>query len=220
MDMLRGLRSSSFKKTRKMAREKWKQEIDNLDTSAEKLYEDCLQTLKARFQGEGKEVFYRSFENAYRQIYYKRKENKNRYWSTAALVLLALGTFGSGTVAAASLFSIVKTFLLLLKESNGSVMMAFVQTSSPLFLVLFLALGFLAACLFTEFDRRNYKGSWVRHSAAYHRLNITMIRFLSSLMGEEDFMKDILRILEANITSFESGIDNSQSADIRTKNVD
>lgn len=203
-----------------MAKDKWRQEIDNLNISEEKLYEDCLQILKVRFHGEGKELFYRSFENAYRQIYYKRKGNKKRYWSTATLVLLVLGTGGSGTVAAASLFSIVNTSLSALIESDGSILVTFLQSRGPLLLVLLLALGLLASCLAVEFKRRSYKDTWVRHSTAYYRLNIAMIQFLSNLTKEDDFMKEVLQILETNLTCFEQGIGSSQSTDAGTEAVD
>lgn len=220
MDMQRGQGSSPFEATQKMAKEKWKQEIDNLDISEEKLYEGCLQILKAKFQGEGRELFYRSFENTYRQIYYKRKVNKRRYWSTVTLVLLVLGTGGSGTVAAASLLSIVNTFLPAMTESDGSSLVALVQSHSPLFLVFLLALGFLTFCLAAEFERRNYKDTWVRHSTAYYRLNIAMIRFLSNLMNEDDFMKEVLQILETNLTRFEHGVNSSQSTGTKTEAAD
>lgn len=193
---------------------KQQQEIDCLSASAEKLYEACLQDLKSKFQGEGKELFYQSFENTYKQICYKRRENKKHYWSKTNLVLLILGTGGSGTIAVASLFSIVRNFFSALPEFDT--LLTAIQSCTPLLLPLFLALIFLIVCLSAEFERRNYRDTWVRHSAAYHRLNIAMIRYLSNLTSEEDFMKEVLRILEANIERFECNAGVIQGANMRT----
>ena len=205
--------STSFGKARKVKNGKQQQEIDCSSASAGKLYEVCLQDLKSKFQGEGKELFYQLFENTYKQICYKRRENKKHYWSKTNLVLLVMGTGGSGTIAAASLFSIVREFFSALPESDT--LPAAVQSCAPLLLLFLLALIFLTACLYTEFKRRNYRDTWVRHSAAYHRLNIAMIRYLSDLTSREDFMKEVLRILEADIERFERNAGVAQGANIR-----
>lgn len=183
------------------------QEKGSLSHSAAGLYETCLDTLRLKFQGEEKELFYRSFENAYRQISYKNRENKRRYWSKTALVLMVLSTGASGTAAAVSLFAIARE--LFSTSTQSGALTAIIQSCIPLILVFLLALGFLAACLFTEFERRNYKETWARHSAAYHRLNIAMVRHLSGLTDEEDFMKEALHILEADIDRFEHNISGS-----------
>lgn len=183
---------------------KQNQEIKCLKVSAVELYETCLETLKSKFQGERKELFYQSFENAYRQISYKNRENKRRYWSRTSLLLIVLGTGGSGTVAAVCLFTIARELFSASTESGA--LTAVIQSCVSPILIFLLALGFLAACLFTEFERRNYKETWARHSAAYHRLNISMVRHLSGLTGEEDFMKEVLHILEVDIDRFEHNI--------------
>lgn len=206
MCVQRGAVSSD--ETRKTANDKLKQEIVRLNVSAEELYETCLQSLKVKFQGEKRELFYQSFENAYRQIYYKSRENKKRYWNKTSLVMFVLGTGGSGTVVAVSLFSIVRALFSVSMESGTLAVIT--QSCGPLLLPFFLALGFLTACLFTELERRNYRDTWVRHSAAYHRMNIAMVRYLSGLTDEEDFMKETLRILEADVDRFEHNTGASQ----------
>lgn len=208
MCVQRGAVSSD--ETRKMANDKLKQEIERLNVSATDLYETCLQSLKLKFQGEERELFYQSFENAYRQIYYKSRENKKRYWNKTSLVMFVLGTGGSGTVAAVSLFSIVRALLSVSMESG--ILAAITHSCAPLLLPFLLALGFLTACLFSEFERRNYRDTWVRHSVAYHRLNIAMVQYLSGLTGEEDFMKEVLRILETDIDRFERNTGVSQGS--------
>lgn len=208
MCVQRGAASSD--ETRKTANDKLKQEIECLNVSAVELYETCLQSLKLKFQGEERELFYHSFENAYRRIYYKSRENKKRYWNKTSLVIFVLGTGGSGTVAAVSLFSIVRILFSVSTESGA--LATITQSCAPLLLPFLLALGFLAACLFSEFERRNYRDTWVRHSAAYHRLNIAMVRYLSGLTDEEDFMKEALRILEADVDRFEHNTGASQGS--------
>lgn len=208
MCVQRGVASSD--ETRKAANNKLKQEIEFLNVSATELYETCLQSLKLKFQGGERELFYQSFENAYRQIYYKGRENKKHYWSKTSLVMFVLGTGGSGTVAAVSLFSIVRTLFSVSMESGA--LTAITHSCVPLLLLFLLALGFLTACLFSEFERRNFRDTWVRHSTAYHKLNIAMVQYLSGLTGEEDFMKEVLRILETNIDRFERNTGVSQGS--------
>lgn len=130
------------------------------------------------------------------------------------MVILVLATGGSGTVAAASLCSIVTAFLPSLKELGSSALTAFTHSPGPLIWVFLLSLGLLASCLSVEFKRRNYRDTWVRHSAAYYRLNLAMVWFLSGLTEEEDFMKEVLRILESNLISF--GDSATSSRGVRT----
>lgn len=192
----------------KAAYDEQEREINCLRVSAEELYESCLKNVKSKFQEEGKAIFYQSFENAYRQIYYEARKNKKRYWNRTSIFLLVLGTGGSGTAAAVSLFSFVRILFSVSAESD---MLPDIALSyAPLLLSLCLALGFLMACLFTEFKRRNYKDTWIRHSVAYHRLNITMIRYLSDLISEEEFMKEVLHILETDVERFEQNASDSQ----------
>ena len=183
-----------------------------LSDRAEELYESCLNALKSKFQDDGKKLFYQLFENAYRQIRDKSRENKMRYWSWLSVLLLVLGTGGSGTVVV-SLLSIARAIY---SDSEVSATLAdAARTYARLLVPLFLALALLIACMLVEFKRRNYKDTWVRHSTTYHRLNIAMIRHLSGLTGEEDFMREVLQILEADIAYFEHNIVNFQGRSVQ-----
>lgn len=135
-----------------------------------------------------------------------------RYWSWLSVLLLVLGTGGSGTVVV-SLLSIARAIY---SDSEVSATLAdAARTYARLLVPLFLALALLIACMLVEFKRRNYKDTWVRHSTTYHRLNIAMIRHLSGLTGEEDFMREVLQILEADIAYFEHNIVNFQGRSVQ-----
>ncbi len=187
-----------------------------LNDRAEELYESCLKALESEFQDDGEKLFYQLFENAYRQIRDKSRENKMRYWSWLSVLLLLLETGGSGT-AVVSLLSIAQAIS---SDSEVSATLAdAVRTYACLLVPLFLALALLIACVLIEFKRRNYKGIWVRHSTAYHRLNIAMIRHLSGLTGEKDFMREALQILEADIAHFEHSVVNFQGTNVQADGV-
>lgn len=186
-----------------------KGDLDKLSGFMEKFYAHCLADLRPKFQGENN-CFYEAFSYAYWETYLKRKKNKAQYWSLRSLILPIIGVGGAGSVAVTGFITILNTLLANIQPFSEreylSWLLAHVKIYLPPCLLFFTALvvvWFCVVCYQSELRRRDYRGTWVRHSMAYHRLNLSIVRCSSGMITEADFMKETMEILGNNLKQFE-----------------
>lgn len=182
---------------------------NELQASAESMFKENLKYLENDFQGEQEKIFFQAFIHAYWETYYKRCKNKQWYWSAKSLILPVIGTGGSGIVVITSACTV---FSSLLSSSSAAVsdsgffqLIAFVKAYGIPCLILVVAaliMAFSITCLKAEVKRRDYRGTWVRHSVTYHNLNLMIIRYLSGLLDKNQFMEKTLEVLGNNVERF------------------
>lgn len=197
--------------------------LQALSASEEALGRTCLIGMEDAFSSEGEKLFYQVFARAYWETCLKRKTNKARYWGLGSLLAGAAGVSGAGGVLLGGCLTLLNLLLSYLDEPvSGALVLQLITSIKRRWFLCFLipaafvTLWFSLACFKNALARRNYRETWVRNSVTHHRLLLAMVRFQSGIIGKDEFMRNVLEILEGNIGRFEYNMSMSGKAPSNT----
>lgn len=131
--------------------------------------------------------------------------NKKKYWNLLLMILQILGT----TIIASFTFLLTAISAGSFFKLDDKNFLEIFQYLTPQFLICGGALAvFLTVVLcFIEYRKqKDYRESWIRHSALYHRLLLAAEKFLCSPQQLEDrshFQETVFVLLESDLLIFE-----------------
>lgn len=171
-------------------------EIKDLDRKLLHAYFKC---------SDAESEFLSFFLGKIHEIDQKYRKNKKRHWNFLLMILQILGTVIMANCAVLFTAIFTGSFFRL----DGENFLEMFQYLSPQLLICGGALAvFLTVVLcFIEYRKqKDYRESWIRHSALYHRLLLAAEKFLCSPQQPEDrshFQETVFILLESDLFIFE-----------------